>query len=245
MFSNKSSKKPAAATPKTSFNINNNIAVLHLDDGKANAVGYHTLIDINDAISAAESEARSLLITGREGCFSAGFDLKVVRSGSDAARDLVEAGARTVMRLYGASVPVVVACTGHSLAFGAIMLLATDLRIGADIEAKIGLNEVAIGMPLPVFAVELSRDRLSPGHFTRATALANLYSPADAIAAGYLDEVVAASDLVSVATERAQLLAKHLTPQGFAVTRQNARHATINHILSTLEDDLSSFAIQS
>ena len=233
----------AVMTSKTSFEITDGVAVLRLDDGKANAVGYDTLEAIDAALETAEQDAGALVIAGREGRFSAGFDLSVIGEGPEAARDLVAAGARTAARIYGAPVPVVAACTGHALAFGAIMLLSSDVRIGADVEAKIGLTEVSIGMPLPIFAVELARNRLSPRHFTAATALATVYSPRGAADAGYLDEVVAAGELHDAATRRAGELASYVRRPAFGLTRRTARQATIDHILSTLDEDLASFGV--
>ena len=230
-------------TATTSFEIIDSVGVLRLDDGKANAIGYETLAAIDTALESACSDAKALVIIGRPGRFSAGFDLRVVSSGPDAARDLVAAGARTAMRIYGASVPVVAACTGHALAFGAIMLLASDVRIGADTDAKIGLNEVSIGMSLPIFAIELARDRLDPRYFTRSTALATLHDPAGAAQAGFLDEVVAPEDVEQTAMETARMLGDYLNSTGFALTRRTARGATIDHIEATLDEDLKSFAI--
>ena len=233
----------AGMTSNASYEVTDGIAVLRLDDGKANAVGYDTIAAIDAAVTDAEQSAAALVIVGREGRFSAGFDLGVMGQGPEAARPLVAAGARTAMRIYGARVPVVAACTGHALAFGAIMLLSSDVRIGADIDAKIGLIEVSIGMPLPIFAVELARDRLSPQHFTAATALATAYSPHGAAGAGYLDEVVAADELYGAAMQRAGALAGYVRRTAFAQTRRSARQATIDHILSTLDEDLESFGV--
>ncbi len=230
-------------TSNTSYEVTDGVAVLRLDDGKANAVGYDTLAAIDSAVEDAEASAAALVITGREGRFSAGFDLSVIGEGPDAARDLVAAGARTATRIYGAGVPVVAACNGHALAFGAIMLLCSDVRIGADVEAKIGLIEVSIGMPLPIFAMELARDRLSPRHFTAATTLATAYSAHGAAEAGYLDEVVAADDLHDVAMQRASGLAAHVPRTAFRMARRTARGKTIDHILATLDDDLKNFGV--
>ena len=230
-------------TSKTSFEINDGVAVLRLDDGKANAVGYDTLEAIDAALATAEADAGALVITGREGRFSAGFDLSVIGEGPEAAQALVAAGARTAARIYGAQVPVVAACTGHALAFGAIMLLSSDVRLGADVEAKIGLTEVSIGMPLPIFAVELARDRLSPRHFTAATSLATVYSPRRATEAGYLDEVVPPGELDAAAVQRAGELTSYVRRTAFGMTRGTTRQATIDHILSTLDDDLKSFGV--
>ena len=231
-------------TSSSSYEVTDGVAVLRLDDGKANAVGYSAIAAIDAAIEDAENNARALVIEGRPGRFSAGFDLGVMQQGPEAARDLVAAGARTAIRLYGSRVPVVAACTGHALAFGAIMLLSSDVRIGADIDAKIGLNEVSIGMPLPIFAVELARDRLAPRHFTAATALATVYSPEGAAEAGFLDEVVASDELGETAVRRAAMLAGYVRPTAFALTRRSARRATIDHILATLDEDLESFGVR-
>ncbi|MCY4664523.1 MAG: crotonase/enoyl-CoA hydratase family protein [Acidimicrobiaceae bacterium] len=230
-------------TSNTSYEVTDGIAVLRLDDGKANAVGYDTITAIDAAIEDAEQNAGALVITGREGRFSAGFDLSVIGEGPQAARELVAAGARTAVRIYGAEIPVVAACTGHALAFGAIMLLASDVRLGADADAKIGLIEVSIGMPLPIFAIELARDRLSPRHFTAATTLATAYSPHGAAEAGYLDEVVGADVLNDVAMQRAEALAAHVRRSAFGLTRRTARQKTIDHILSTLDEDLKNFGV--
>ena len=233
----------AIMTSTTSYEVTDGIAVLRLDDGKANAVGYETIAAIEAAVEDAEQNAGALVVVGREGRFSAGFDLSVIGQGPEAARDLVAAGARAAARVYGAGVPVVAACTGHALAFGAIMLLSSDVRFGADVEAKIGLIEVSIGMPMPIFAIELARDRLSPQHFTAATALATAYSPREAAEAGYLDEVVAADELYEAALRRAGALAGHVRRTAFRQTRRTARHKTIDHILSTLDEDLRSFGV--
>ena len=227
----------------STLEMNDGVAVLHLDDGKANAIGYDTLAAIDAAIASAERDAKALVIAGRDGRFSAGFDLSVIGEGPQAARDLAAAGARTAMRIYGATLPVVAACTGHALAFGAIMLLSSDVRLGADVSAKIGLNEVSIGMPLPIFAVELARNRLSPRHFTAATALATVYSPGGAVEAGYLDELTPPDGLMDAAVARAATLGGYLRRRGFALTRRTARQATIDHILETLDEDLESFGV--
>ena len=230
-------------TSKTSYEVTDGVAVLRLDDGKANAVGHETLAAIEAALDDAEQGAGALVITGREGRFSAGFDLRVFDEGPEAAQELAASGARTATRLYGAQIPVVAACNGHALAFGAILLLCSDVRIGADVEAKIGLIEVSIGMPLPTFAIELARDRLSPRHFTAATTLATAYSPRGAAEAGYLDEVVAADELHDVAMQRATGLAAHVRRTAFGMTRRTARQKTIDHMLSTLEADIESFGV--
>ena len=111
-------------------------------------------------------------------------------SGVEAMQGLVRSGAELLVRLYASPLATVAACTGHALAMGSLLLLASDTRIGADGPFKLGLNEVAIGMGLPIFAVELARDRLSPRHFTAATVQGQVFDPAGAVEAGYLDRLV-------------------------------------------------------
>ena len=108
---------------------------------------------------------------------------------------------------------------------------------GIAFDAKIGLNEVAIGMPLPIFAMEVARERLSKRHFLAATAHARIYQPRDAVDAGYLDEVVPASDLLSAAKSKAEALADLKQP-AFALTKKSAMRATLRHIRDTLEEDM-------
>jgi len=219
------------------------VAVVRVDDGKANALGHDTIDAFADALDRAEADADALAIFGRQGRFSAGFDLAVMKEGAESAQRLVGRGAELFMRLYGFPRPVVAGCTGHALAAGALLLLSCDERIGVDTAVKIGLPEVGIGMPLPRFGVELARDRLTPREFTRATMLATIYSPAEAVDAGFLDEVVTPVDLEERVVTRAAELGKALHRGGFAITRANARGATIEAIRAGLPADLAAFSV--
>ena len=140
--------------------IEDGVAVLRFDDGKANVLSFAAIESFSAALDRAEAEAQSVCIVGREGKLCAGFDLSVMSAGMDAAQELVAAGGRLLMRIYQHPQPVAVAVTGHALAAGALLVLSCDVRIGADVPAKIGLNETSIGMPLPLFAVALAEDRL-------------------------------------------------------------------------------------
>src|SRR6185369_13460742 len=128
----------------------------------------------------AEKEAQAIVLSGRPDRFCAGFDLKVMMSGPENATALLVRGSDLLMKLYGASIPLVIACTGHALAGGALVLLTGDVRIGAAGAFRIGLNEVSIGMPVPVLAMELARDRLSPTDLACATLMAQIYTPEEA-----------------------------------------------------------------
>ncbi len=220
------------------YALEDGVAVIRLDDGKANAFSPAMVEAVGKALDQAEADnAGAVLLAGRPGRFSAGFDLSVMQAGPRPCRELVESGAHLGLRMYEFGRPVVGAITGHALAAGAVFLCCMDVRIGADIPAKIGLNEVAIGMPLPIFAVEVARDRLSRRHFYSATALARVYSPSEAVDAGYLDAVVPAEDLEDTAMAEARRLAA-LPDPAYGITKKWARHAVADYIRDTLTEDM-------
>lgn len=191
-----------------SYSIENDIAVLRLDDGKANAVS-HDLIDLMmGSLDDAEDKAKAFVILGREGMFSGGFDLKEIQKGPEAAAALVGRGAEMMHRLFSYPMPLIAGCTGHAIAAGAFMLLASDTRIGTAGDFKLGLNETAISMVLPVFGFELARTRLSKRHQTAAIVQSQLFSPNDAVDVGFLDQVVEAGELESACLKVAEQLSQ-------------------------------------
>jgi enoyl-CoA hydratase len=219
------------------YQLEGKTAVVTMDDGKANALSDAMIEALTAALTRAEAEASAMVLAGRPERFCAGFDLRVMMSGPDHAKALLRRGSELLMRLYGAGVPLVIACTGHALAGGALVMLTGDVRIAAAGAFRIGLNEVAIGMPVPVLAMELARDRLLPTALTRATLLAQIYAPDDACAAGYLDEVVAPEQVLPRALAEAGRLAA-LGRAPFRATKERLRGKTIAHVRNSLEDDM-------
>jgi enoyl-CoA hydratase len=223
---------------KVCYELIDTVAVVRLDDGKANALSHEVIDGLIQSLDRAEREAAAVLLLGRDRRLSGGFDLNTMLSSPEAARQLVTAGAELMLRLYGFPRPVVVACTGHALAAGAVLLLAADLRIGTSGEFKIGLNEVSIQMTLPIFAMELARARLSKRHFTGATTLARIYDPEGAKDAGFLDATAPAQSLYEAALDQARRLAALPAP-AFRDTKNNERGAIIRFIRETLAADMA------
>ena len=216
------------------------VLVVHLDDGKANALSFDMLAAINAALDEAEQDddIRAVVIHGRPGRFSGGFDLGVMLGDDMAATiGLVADGGALVHRIYGSSVPVVAACTGHALAAGALLLLGCDVRIGADIDAKVGLNEVAIKMVLPDWAFTISFDRLSKRHLQRALVNARLTTPREAIDVGFVDEVVAADDVLDRAVAVAAELAATLDPSAYTRTVSAVRGDVLDRMAAQVASD--------
>jgi enoyl-CoA hydratase len=209
------------------------VMILHLDDGKANALTFELIAAIRGAITDAEADDQigAVVVHGRDGRFSGGFDLGVMMGGDmRQIVSLVADGGELVRLMWGSGVPVVAACTGHALAAGALMLLGCDVRVGADIDAKVGLNEVAIGMVLPDWALTIAIDRLSKRHVHRATATARITAPAEAVDVGFLDEVVPAEQLLDRAVEVAAEMAATLHLPSYAETVRRVRGPVLDRM---------------
>lgn len=216
------------------YELKNKTAILSFDDGKANVVGHNFLDDINAGLDRAEQEAQAVILRGREGMFSAGFDLGEFKKGPEAATAMVERGFALLIRLYSFPLPIVAACTGHGIAMGAFMIMASDSRIGISGDFKLSLPETAIGMDLPPILVELTASRLSKRHMTRAALQCEVYSPEQAVDAGFLDEVVAPDELdtraLAVAEKLSQLPQKH-----YAANKLAIRAGTLDAMKASLE----------
>jgi enoyl-CoA hydratase len=176
------------------YEVRDRVALVTIANGKANALSPDVIAQLDAALTRAEDAGEeavgALVIMGSPGMLSGGFDLKVMRSGGGVAGKLVTDGGALITRLFGSEIPVLVACTGHAVAAGALLLLGGDERIGAQGAFRIGLIETEIGMVLPQWAAELARERLSPRQLQIATVGAKMYDPEGACAAGFLDMVV-------------------------------------------------------
>lgn len=191
------------------YETKDNTVTITIDDGKANVVGHGFLDAINAALDRAEQEkAGAVILRGREGIFSAGFDLSEFKKGPAAGMSMVTKGMQLLVRLYGFPLPLVAACTGHGIAMGAFIIMACDTRIGTRGNYKITLPETAIGMELPHTLLELTASRIPPNFMTRAAIQAEVFTPDQAITAGFLDEVVDSPELDARAQEVAAQLAR-------------------------------------
>jgi len=215
--------------------VEDGVAVVRLDDGKANALSMAVIGGLHEALDKAASDATAVCLAGNAKALCAGFDLSVMRGGVEGMIELVRSGGELLMRLYGHPQPTVAAVTGHAMAAGALMVLACDTRVSGDGPAKIGLNEVAIGMTLPDFAVELARDRLSKRYLTRATVEAEIFDPEGALAAGYVDMIVGADQCEGTAIDIARRLGQ-LDATAYAGTKRAMRQPTIDKVMPTLEN---------
>lgn len=196
-----------AMTELVNYQLDDNIATITFHNGKVNAMSPEHMRDINAALDQAEAAGAVVMLVGQPGIFSAGFDLKVFQRDPVEGVEMVTMGSRLCRRLQSFPTPVVGVCTGHAIAQGCFLLLSCDYRIGTEGPFQLGLNEVQIGMTMHHAGIEMARFRLTPAYFQRSVINAEMYDPAAAMAAGFLDKVVPADQLLAVATAEARRLA--------------------------------------
>ena len=216
------------------------VATIAMDDGKRNALSSEMMAELNAAFDRALAEKVPVILTGRPETFSAGFDLKVMMAGGAAAASMVLSGFELGERLMQFPTPVVVACNGNAIAMGAFLLLSSDYRIGTAGPYRVLANEVALGITMPYFAIEICRQRLTPQHFNRAVNNSEPYGPEDAVVAGWLDRVVPAAETMSTARNTITGLMK-LNAAAHATTKLRSRAVTLKAIRTAIEADRDSF----
>ncbi len=223
-----------------SYALEHGVARITLDDGKANVMSETMIQALGQALDQAEQDQAVVLLTGRPGVFSAGFDLPTLRGGGDAAMRMLNGGFALSARLAALPLPVVVASTGHALAMGVFLVMAADVRIGVHGAFKYGANEVAIGLPVPYTAVELCRARLLPTVFQRAMIQAEIFQPEAAQAGGFIDRIVEVEQLNEAAQDIAASLAK-LDRRAYVATKLRVRAALIESLPAALQKDDADF----
>ena len=223
------------------YSVADGIATIAIDDGKANVMSVSMLRAIDAALDRAAADKAVVVIQGRAGMFSGGFDLAVFKRDPQELFDMLEAGAELTARLLAFPYPVVAVCTGHAIAMGAFILLSTDFRIGTQHDARIQVNEVQIGLTLPRFAIEVCRQRLSPAHFNLAAVLATPYNQQQAVAAGFLDEVATPDTLAEVLKNRTDHLRK-LPMESFTATKLRLRAPALALLRAAIDEDVAEWS---
>lgn len=219
-----------------SYQLEDGIATLTLSNGKVNAISPDLIAAFNTALDRAEQDRAIVIITGQPGILSGGYDLKVMTSGPQNAINLVAAGSNLARRMLAHPFPIIVACPGHAVAKGAFILLSADYRIGVEGPFNIGLNEVQIGMTMHHVGIELARDRLRKSAFHRSVINGEMFDPAAAVDAGFLDKVVPAEQLLATAQAAAQQM-KKINMTAHKNTKLKVRKALLETLDAAIEID--------
>ncbi|QGZ30575.1 crotonase/enoyl-CoA hydratase family protein [Stutzerimonas stutzeri] len=191
-----------------SYELEDGIATLTLNNGKVNALSPAVFGALNAAFDRAEQDRAVVILTGQPGILSGGYDLKVMTAGPEHAIALVTTGSTFTRRMLAHPFPIIVACPGHAIAKGAFLLLSADYRIGVEGAFNIGLNEVQIGMTMHHSGIEVARDRLTKPAFQRSVINGEIFNPPAALDAGFFDRIVPAGELMDVARATAAQLKK-------------------------------------
>lgn len=218
------------------YSCHEGVATLTLNNGKVNALSPDMIAAFNRGLDQAEQDRAIVIITGQPGILSGGYDLKVMTSSLDNAFNLVALGSTLTRRMLAHPYPIIVACPGHAIAKGAFLLLAADYRIGTEGAFNIGLNEVLIGMTMHHAGIALAKDRLTKPAFQRSVINGELFSPQDAIAAGFLDRVVPAEKLMDTAQAMATTM-KKINMHAHAKTKLKVRKDLLEALDAAIEVD--------
>jgi enoyl-CoA hydratase len=187
------------------------VTIITLDDGKANVFSPAMIKEVHNCLDKVPTESGSLIIAGRDGMFSGGFDLKIISSGDmKAIQEMSLGGFRLLSRILSFPRPVIAACSGHGIALGTFLLCCCDYRLGAKGNYMVGANEMRTNMVIPTPILELIRFRVSQTHKYRAILGAEMYSIEAAVDAGLIDEAIDEKNLM----EAAMLKAKDLATMG-------------------------------
>lgn len=216
--------------------ITDGVATIALDDGKANALSPTVQAGVVDGLDRAEAAGAIVVLRGRPGNFSGGFDLGVLRSGGAEAVEMVVGGFTLARRLLAFPRPVVIACDGNAMAMGAFLLLAVDHRIATARPSRFATNEVAIGMTMPHTAVLLMHHRLNPPQRERAMLLAETFDVAGALAAGFVDELVDPDGLDARLAELTGALGR-LDARAHRASKLRSRAALLTALDAAIADD--------
>lgn len=219
-----------------SYQLEDGIATLTLNNGKVNAISPDVIVAFNAALDQAVQDRAVVIITGQPGILSGGYDLKVMTSSPQNAVALVTAGSALARRMLAHPYPIIVACPGHAIAKGAFILLSADYRIGVEGPFNIGLNEVQIGMTMHHAGIELARDRLRRSAFHRSVINGEIFNPEGAVDAGFLDKVVPAEQLMATAVAAAQQL-KKINMTAHKNTKLKVRKAFLETLDKAIELD--------
>jgi enoyl-CoA hydratase len=219
------------------YRLRDRVATIRIDDGKRNALSRAVLSGLYRALDQAEADRATVIITGREGVFSAGFDLNVMKRGGIDALRMLRSGYALTARVLAYPHPVVAACNGHVLAMGVFLMLSADYIIGSRGDFKVSANEVAIGLTLPRVAAAMLQHRLNPAAYQRAAVLSEYFDVVSAQRAGFFDELVQPADLLPRAEARAGETCE-LDQRAHAATKRRIRAALLRKIRFSIPLDL-------
>ena len=225
---------------KIHYRSENEVAFIRMDDGKANAMDFVFFEEMNRALDRLESDgAKTLVITGRSGYFSAGLDIKLMPSLSPGdLNGLAETFARTLLRVFSLPIPTIALCSGHAVAGGAMLFFACDVRYVLDGPYRIQMNEMITGIPFPSWMLLIGRFALPAPCFIEAFLHARAYSPGETKEMGMCHGLTKREeDAAAVAMARTVHL-KSLNLHAYRTSKERLCANEVKRVLELLKDEL-------
>lgn len=226
---------------KVTYSIEDGIAQITMDDGKANAMNWEFFEEMGKGMDQAENDgAKVLVITGRPGFFSGGLDLKLLPTLSASEMgDFATRFARTMLRVFSFPAPTIAASTGHAIAGGAMLTFACDRRFALDGPYRIQMNETLIGIALPSWMFLIASSAIPSRWRNEALLHARAYNPNEALERGILDAVAQDAESLAAQVKAATAELSTLNLPAYAASKKNLRQAEIEHVLDLLKKELS------
>lgn len=224
---------------KIHYVVQDQIALITLDDGKMNAMNWEFFKELNEALDRALADKANVLIfTGRQGIFSAGLDLKLLPTQSlEEQIRFQKTFSSTMMRVYLFPIPTIAAYAGHSVAGGAILSYACDRFAACDGPYRIQINEVANKMLIPSWITLICRSSIPSQWWKEALLHSRAYTPREAFERGIVDVLISEEGKVM---ETAKALARDmfkLYGPAYALTKKFMLQEAAEKALSVLEKE--------
>ncbi len=201
----------------------NNIREVTINRPPVNALNLELLQALDRVLEKAQREADAVILSGREGLFSAGLDVpELLTYDRQKMADLWGSLVAAMHRIASLEIPIVAAITGHSPAGGAVLTLFCDYRIMAGGDYRIGLNEVQVGLNLPPIIYHALTLLVGSRRATQLGMRGLMLTSLEAVEATLVDQVVPGDEVISAAVEHSQGLLD--LPRGaMLATRKLAR----------------------
>jgi enoyl-CoA hydratase/carnithine racemase len=205
----------------------------------ANALSPDLLAEIRSQVEAAPKDgARALVLSGSEGLFTGGLDVPLLLSlDRDAMVAALELFFDAMKVLAHSELPVAAAITGHCPAGGAVLSLFCDWRVMAEGPFVIGLNEVRIGIPMPLVVAGALARVVGSRHAEELCQTGRLLAPEDALSVGLVDRVVPVHEVVQAAVDWCRELTG-LPQHALRLTRGTVRRDLIDLVDRSRDSDV-------
>lgn len=172
--------------------------VVQLDNGIPNALSSELISELTGFLKKSAEGQKPLVLSGNTKFFSMGLNLpELIDISPEEFTDFIRSFDALVHTLYTLPVPVACALEGHAVAGGAILALACDFRIGVNEPRKFGCNEAQLGVPVPHLPAMIIRQLVSDSVANKIIYQGSILSFEEACQLRFLDELVAADELIA------------------------------------------------